>query len=339
MTMDLRKTMPVVDCGLYLDGVRQPGDYGYAEALERAKEDPKGFVWLGVLEPTKGQMDQLAEVFDLHPLAVEDAVLAHQRPKLERYGENAFMVLKTARYVEHPELTSTSEVIETGEVMMFIGKHFILTVRHGDACHLTDVRSSVDSGNVELLGEGPWGVFHAICDNIVDRYLEVAAALEQDVDEVEADVFGENPTDVRRIYHLKREMMELRRAVVPLVRPLQMLMSDRSGKVPLEIRRYIRDIDDHLQRVTEMIAGFDDLLSSALQADVSRVGMQQNNDMRKISALVGLAAIPTMIAGIYGMNFDFMPELKWPIGYPLALLLMVVTCGLFYRFLRKSGWL
>jgi magnesium transporter len=333
------KELPVVDCGLYIDGVRQPGTLDYADALQEAERHHNGFVWLGLKEPSAGQMDELAKVFDLHPLAVEDAVVAHQRPKLERYGDTMFLVLKTARYVEHPALTATSEVVETGDVMLFIGRHFVVTVRHGDACHLSGVRAELDDSKPELLKQGPWAVFHAVCDNIVDRYLEVAEAIETDIDEIEADVFSSGATDVRRIYNLKREVIEFKRAVVPLARPLEVLMSGQTGGVPQEIRRYIRDIADHVRQVTEMQLGFDDLLNSALQADLAQIGVQQNNDMRKISSWVAIAAVPTMLAGIYGMNFEHMPELKWTYGYYGILLVMAGACGLIYWLLRRSNWL
>ncbi|WP_163512708.1 magnesium and cobalt transport protein CorA [Fodinicola acaciae] len=336
---DLKKKLPVVDCGLYVDGHRVKGRPDYADALREAEKHHNAFVWLGLKEPTEEQMQELAEVFELHPLAVEDAVTAHQRPKLERYGETMFVVLKTARYVEHPELTATSEVVETGDVMLFIGRHFVLTVRHGDACHLSGVRAELDQSDADLLRQGPWAVFHAVCDNIVDRYLEVAEAIEDDIDEIEADVFTPGATDVRRIYNLKREIIEFKRAVVPLARPLDALYSGRIGGVPLEIRRYIRDIADHVRQVTEMQMGFDDLLNSALQADLAQIGVQQNNDMRKISAWVAMAAVPTMIAGIYGMNFDFMPELKWHFGYFAVLLVMAAAVALIYWLLRRSRWL
>jgi magnesium transporter len=328
----------VVDCALYVDGVRQPGSLHYKEALEEARRTPNGFVWLGVHEPTAEEFADIAATFDLHPLAVEDAVKAHQRPKLERYTEMTFVVLKTARYVEHQELTETSEVVETGDVMLFIGGEYVVSVRHGDACRLDGVRAELETHR-DLLAHGPWAVFHGIVDNIVDRYSEVIEAIEDDIEEVEGGVFSRRDTDVQRIYHLKRELLEFRRAVVPLARPMEMLLAGQVPSVPLEVQRYIRDVADHLQRVIDAIAGFDDLLTSILQADLAQIGIQQNNDMRKISAWVAMAAVPTMIAGIYGMNFDHMPELHWRYGYLLVLLFMVTVCGGLYRAFRRSGWL
>jgi magnesium transporter len=328
----------VVDCGLYIDGVRQPGTRHYAEAFAEAQRTGDGFVWLGVHEPTAEEFAEIAETFGLHPLAVEDAVKAHQRPKLERYSDMTFVVLKTARYCEHDELTDTSEVVETGDVMLFIGAEYIVSVRHKDACRLTGVRAVLEERS-DLLRHGPWAVFHGITDNIVDRYEEVVQAIEDDIDEVENGVFSRNATDVRRIYHLRRELLEFKRAVVPLGRPLEMLVSGQVPSVPLEIQRYIRDVADHQQRVTDSVAAFDDLLTSILQADLAQIGIQQNNDMRKISSWVAIAAVPTMIAGIYGMNFEHMPELRWRYGYLFVLLLMATVCGALYRAFRRSGWL
>ena len=328
----------VVDCALYVGGVRQPGMLHYREALARARQTGDGFVWLGVHEPTEEEFADIAATFHLHPLAVEDAVKAHQRPKLERYTEMTFVVLKTARYCEHDELTETSEVVETGDVMLFIGAEYVVSVRHGDACQLDRVRAELES-HAELLAHGPWAVFHAVTDSIVDRYNEVVEAIEDDIDEVEAGVFSREATNVQRIYHLKRELLEFKRAVVPLGRPLEMLLSGQVPSVPLEIQRYIRDVADHVQRVTDSVAGFDDLITSILQADLAQIGLQQNNDMRKISAWVAIAAVPTMIAGIYGMNFDHMPEKHWVLGYPMVMVLMATICGLMYRAFRRSRWL
>jgi magnesium transporter len=328
----------VVDCALYVDGVRQQGTLHYKEALEEARGTSNGFVWLGVHEPTAEEFAEIAATFDLHPLAVEDAVKAHQRPKLERYTEMTFVVLKTARYVEHQELTETSEVVETGDVMLFIGAEYVVSVRHGDACRLDGVRAELETHR-DLLAHGPWAVFHGIVDNIVDRYSEVVEAIEDDIEEVEGGVFSRRDTDVQRIYHLKRELLEFRRAVVPLARPMEMLLAGQVPSVPLEVQRYIRDVADHLQRVIDAIAGFDDLLTSILQADLAQIGIQQNNDMRKISAWVAIAAVPTMIAGIYGMNFDNMPELRWKYGYFIVVGVMVSVCLGLYRGFRRSGWL
>ncbi|MCW2505087.1 MAG: corA [Actinomycetia bacterium] len=328
----------IMDCGLYLDGIRKAGRIDYREALDEARRHSDGFVWLGLHEPIPGEFDDIAATFDLHPLAVEDAVKAFQRPKLERYSDMTFVVLKTARYVGHGELTETTEVVETGDVMLFIGRNYVVSVRHGDACKLGDVRSGLEN-DPDLLRHGPWAVFHAVTDKVVDDYLVVVDEIEDDIDAVEVGVFSRSSTDVQKIYQLKRELVEFKRAVMPLARPLEALTSGQVAAVPLEVRRYIRDIADHHSRVTEQVAGFDDLLTSILQASLAQVGIQQNNDMRKISAWVAIAAVPTMIAGIYGMNFEHMPEKGWYYGYPGVMVLMSGICLVMYRAFRHSGWL
>jgi magnesium transporter len=329
----------IVDCGLYIDGVRQPGQWDYADALAEARRRDNAFIWIGLHEPDADEFADIAQTFGLHELAVEDAIKAFQRPKIERYGDTSFIVVRTARYVAHAELTETSEVVETGDVMLFINKYFVITVRHGDACRLAPIRSDLESKQ-ELLAQGPWAVFHAVADRVVDLYLDVAAQVEQDLDELEVSVFGRTGGGgVQRIYQLKRELVEFKRAVFPLQRPLQALVGGQVPGVPGEIRRYIRDVADHLSRTIEQLNTFDDLLNSILQARLAQVSVDQNNDMRKIAAWAAIAAVPTAIAGIYGMNFAFMPELHWRFGYFGALALMFGLCFLLYRAFRKSGWL
>jgi magnesium transporter len=328
----------VIDCGVYVDGVRTAGRLNYADALEKAKDHENAFVWIGLHEPSAEEFADIATVFDLHELAAEDAVAAFQRPKLERYADVTFAVVKTARYVRSGELTATSEVVETGDVMLFIGTKFVITVRHGDAVRLRGVRAELEERR-DLIRQGPWAVFHAVVDQIVDRYVEVVDAIEDDIDELEAGVFGTANSDVQRIYQLKREVVELKRAVLPLARPLDNLVSGVVPSVPQEIRRYIRDVGDHHSRVVDQIASFDDLLNSILAASLAQAGIQQNNDMRKISAWAAIGVVPTAIAGIYGMNFKYMPELGWRFGYPLILLIIFAVCMSLYRLFKKSGWL
>lgn len=333
----------VVDCGLYVDGRRVEGHRSYAEELAEAAKHENGFVWLGLFEPTAEALGEIARTFDLPALAVEDAVHAHQRPKLERYDDTTFIVLKSARYVEHEHLTETSDVIETGEVMLFVGRHFIVSVRHGKGGRLSEVRKTVDQRG-ELARHGPWAVAYAVADHTVDDYLIVIAEVEDDVEEVEEGVFSRGGSeDVARIYQLKRELMELRRAVLPLARPMTLLASDAPDvgppDVPMEVRQLFRDVEDHLVRVSEQVNSYDGLLSDVLDATLAQIGIQQNDDMRKISAWVAIAAVPTMLAGIYGMNFHHMPELHWRFGYPLVLTVMVTVCCLLYRAFRRSGWL
>ncbi|MGA8114586.1 MAG: magnesium/cobalt transporter CorA [Actinocatenispora sp.] len=329
----------IVDCGLYIDGVRQPGQWDYRDALTEARSREDSFVWVGLHEPDADEFADIAQTFGLHELAVEDAVKSYQRPKVERYGEITFAAVRTARYVEHAELTETSEVVETGDVMMFISQHFVITVRHGDACRLAPVRSELEAKQ-ELLAQGPWAVFHAVVDRIVDLYLDVAAAIEQDIDVVEAGVFGRSGGGrIQRIYQLKRELVEFKRAVVPLARPLNSLVSGRTPGVPSEIRRYIRDVADHLSRTVEQVVTFDDLLNSILQARLAQLSVDMNNDMRKIAAWAAILAVPTAVAGVYGMNFKHMPELNWAYSYEVVMVVILIICLVLYRIFRRSGWL
>ncbi len=328
----------VVDCGLYVDGVRQPGEWNYVEALAAARRQHQAFVWLGLHEPSLAEMAGIAEAYGLHELAVEDAVKAQQRPKLEHFGEVSFLVLRTARYVEHGELTENSEVIEVGQVLIFIGPSFVVTVRHGDASRLAPVRADLESKH-ELLQQGPWSVAYAVTDRVVDLYVDVADQVELDLDNLEEQVFSRDSHGrIQRIYQMKRELVEFRRAVMPLQRPLLTLVAAQSP-VPEEMRRYFRDVQDHLTRTVEQVASYDDLLNSILQARLAQVTVDQNNDMRKIAAWAGIAAVWTAIAGIYGMNFQFMPELNWKYGYPVVVSVMLTISVLLYRAFRRNGWL
>jgi magnesium transporter len=327
----------VVDCAVYVDGRRQ-APVAPEDAL-RTAADQGGFVWLGLYEPTEEELTAISERYGLHPLAVEDAVYAHQRPKLEHYDDALFMVFKTARYVEHEQLTATSEVVDTGEVMVFLGANYVITVRHGEHSGLTDLRARLEEQR-ELLCLGPSAVLYAVADLVVDTFVDVANGVTEDVDELEASVFSpERTDDIGRLYQLKRELMSLRKAVSPLEGPLQKLAERQIDVVPDAIRSYFRDVQDHAIRVREQVAGLDELLSSILQASMARTTLADNEDMRKISAWAGIIAIPTAIAGIYGMNFQFMPELQWRYGYPLVLLLIVLACVLLHRGFKRNGWL
>ncbi|MDG4791070.1 magnesium/cobalt transporter CorA [Micromonospora sp. WMMD1102] len=329
----------VVDCGLYVDGVRQPGQLGYAEALDAARQQAGAFVWLGLHEPSQAEMAGIADAYGLHELAVEDAVKAEQRPKLERFGEVSFLVLRTVRYVRHGELTENSDVIETGQMMLFIGPNFVLTVRHGDACRLAPVRTELEARQ-EILRQGPWAVAYAVMDRVVDIYLEVTDQVGDDLDLLEGEVFARQAHGrIQRIYQMKRELVEFKRAVVPLQRPMMTLTAQVNREIPKEIRRYFRDVQDHLTRTVEQVNSYDDLLNSILQARLAQVTVDQNNDMRKIAAWAAIAAVWTAIAGIYGMNFDFMPETSWKYGYPVVLALMLVISLGLYRWFRRNRWL
>ncbi|MFF0228071.1 magnesium and cobalt transport protein CorA [Streptomyces sp. NPDC004629] len=330
----------VVNCVTYRDGARVSGGGDLLDTVERIRKSGDGFVWLGLHEPTDAEFAGIAELFDLHPLAVEDAVEAHQRPKLERYGETMFVVFKTVCYVEHEELTATSEVVDTGEIMVFLGQDFVITVRHGRHGSLGPLREELES-QPEQLAKGPAAVLHAIADHVVDEYLTVTDALQSDIDQVETDVFAENGArvDPGRIYQLKRELLELKRAVVPLARPVEDLATRPIRVVDPEIQAYFRDVLDHLIRAKEQIASFDELLNSILQAHLAQVTVAQNEDMRKITAWAAIIAVPTMVCGVYGMNFEHMPELRWRFGYPLVIGVISVACLTLYRGFRRNGWL
>jgi len=328
-----------VDCGLYLDGVRRAGRLHYADALAVAREHDNGFVWLGLKEPTAGQLSGIAETFGLHELAVEDAVKSAQRPKVERYGAMTFAAMRTARYCEHEELTENSQVVEIGDLMMFIGPQYIITVRHGGASELSRVRAQL-ADRPDLLVEGPWAVAYAVYDLVVDGFLEVASLMEDDIAAVEEQTFARRGHGrIQRIYQLKRELMEFKRAVLPLQRPVGGLVGGQFADLPAETRRYLRDVSDHLTRAVEQVVYFDDLLNSILQARLAQVTVDQNNDMRKIAAWAGIAAVWTAIAGVYGMNFHHMPELGWRYGYPVVVSIMLGVSLLLYRAFRRSGWL
>jgi magnesium transporter len=319
----------IVDCAVYADGKRLPDHFGLAEGYERARALPQGFVWIGLHEPTFEEFSEVESVLGLHPLAVEDAVHAHQRPKVEHYGDTLFVVLITARYVD------PTEVVSLGEVMLFIDDHFVVTVRHGEAAALADTRHELEL-HADRLCWGPTSVLHAVMDQIVDDYETVLRGVDEDVDEIEEQVFaGGRSNHAERIFKLKREAIDFRKGVRPLVAPLEDLIesSDDERKV------YFRDVHDHLLRVVEHLDTYDGILVSALNANLAQVGVQQNEDMRKISAWAGLITVPTLIAGIYGMNFEHMPELQWYIGYPFSLGLMGVVCWLLYANFKKSGWL
>ncbi|HET6748969.1 MAG TPA: magnesium/cobalt transporter CorA [Actinomycetes bacterium] len=329
----------IIDCAVYQEGRRRPGELALADAFE-ATEDDNTFVWIGLYEPDEREFDSVAREFNLHELAVEDAIKAHQRPKLEVYEDTLFVVLKTARYLE------ADETVEFGEIMLFIGPQFVVAVRHKPASELRGVRKEIES-RPDLLRFGPGAVLYAILDRVVDDYLPVIEGLDQDIKEVEKQVFsegGHNPAE--RIYMLKREVIEFHQSTAPLAEPLDRLVR---GQVPLlhqEMPEYFRDVQDHLIRVVDQVNGFRDLLTSVLQANLTQValrqnevGMRQNADMRKISAWVAIVAVPTMLAGIYGMNFDHMPELRWVFGYPLALLAMALACAALYRAFKRNGWL
>ncbi|HKJ12292.1 MAG TPA: magnesium and cobalt transport protein CorA [Ornithinimicrobium sp.] len=323
----------IVDKAVYRDGVRHDcGDL--AETLELLRESRDGFLWVGLKDPTDAEFDEARKALDLHPLAVEDALNGKQRVKVERYGETTFAVLKTLRYVE-----ATSDV-ETGEIMIFVGDHFAVSVRWGEAAPLAGVRRRLQEKPQLMRETGSLAVFHAVLDSIVDTYRDIDGEIQQDLEEMERAVLAEHDTGhSAAVYLLKREVLEFRRAADPLVKPVSWLRDPEGPISSEELRLQFRDVEDHLRQVVEHIDSYDRLLTDVLSVHLSQVGVQQNDDMRKISAWVAIAAVPTLLAGIFGMNFQYMPGLGWGWGYPAALLLMLIICLALYRAFRRSGWL
>ena len=328
------------DCAVYERGRRRPGRVPLAGAAQIMAETD-GFVWVGLQHPTEADVEAVADEFALPPLAVEDAVKAHQRPKLELYGEVVFAVLKPVAYIDR------DEVIEVSEVAVFVGRDFVVTVRHGDTTVLRTVRRELDEGQVDAAAIGPMGVLYRAADHVVDDYERAIAAIDDDVAEIEGQVFSTSGGDhAERIYKLKREVLEFRRAVGPLASPLERLAAGDVPGTPSELRPYFRDVHDHLLRAADTIDGQDRLLTDVLQANVARVSVQQsavavrqNEDMRKISAWAAIALVPTAIAGIYGMNFENMPELRWDYGYFLVLAVIATACLALQRLFKRNGWL
>ncbi|MFJ3787592.1 magnesium and cobalt transport protein CorA [Kitasatospora sp. NPDC090091] len=326
----------IVHCAIYRDGRRTECPDGHAGALAAARAAGRGsFVWIGLFEPSSEELEQVGREFGLHPLAVEDAVRAHQRPKVEAYQGSLFVALKTLGY--HPG----GHAVTGGEVMVFVGEDFVMTVRHGADSPLGELRTELEQ-QPEVLKYGPSAVLHAVCDSVVDGYVDVAVALQADLDELEADVFapGRIGRDTAgRIYGYKRQLVAVRRATGPLLEPMLRL---EGGGVPFvrpEALPYLRSVADHLARANDQVDAMDRLLSDILSANLAQVSVQQNNDMRKISAWAALAAVPTMIAGVYGMNFEHMPELHQPWGYPAAVALMVLVCVALHRVFKRHDWL
>ena len=322
----------IVDAALYTSGKRRPEPFVLENSLE-ACDGTDTFCWIGLYEPTEDEFESVREEFGLHELAVEDAIHAHQRPKLDIYDDTLFVVLKPARYVD------PVEVIELGEILLFVDRRFVVAVRHREASRLVEVRKKLEA-NPEELALGPSSVLFAILDRVVDDYAEVIGGLEKDIGELESSVFSDDvATPTERIYNLKREVLQFLAATAPMEEPLARLSRGNFPAINPELRRYFEDVHDHLVKVIDRINGFRDLLTSILEANLIQVSVRQNNDMRKISAWVAIAAVPTMLAGVWGMNFNFMPELNKPWGYPLALGAMALACLGIYRKFKRSGWL
>jgi magnesium transporter len=327
----------IVDCAVYEDGKRREGSLELSEAYEAGRDNGDGtegkFVWIGLKEPTAEEFESVAEEFHLHELAVEDAINAHQRPKLELYGDTLFLVLKTAKYIDE------TEVVETGEILLFVGDGFIVSVRHGDASDLHGVRVQAEERG-DLLRCGTSAVLHAIIDRVVDDYEPVIAGIEDDIEEVEVDVFDDDrgaPT--QRIYRLKREVVEFHRAAWPLLSPLDALEQGAFVAIPEEMRAYFRDVHDHAQRVDEQVNSQRELLTSVLEANLALVSVSQNEVVKQISSYAAIIAVPTFIASVYGMNFEHMPELGKAWGYPACLGVMAVSILFLVQYFRRINWL
>lgn len=321
----------IVDCAVYEKGRRRAGELPLERAGDAAREG-EGFVWLGVAEPSAREFEAIAAEFGLHELAVEDAVKAHQRPKVELYGDTLFVVVRT---VTHPE---SDGGVELGELLLFVNPAFLVTVRHGGT-ELGSVRRRVEE-RPDLLAHGTAVVLYAILDHVVDDYGEVAQTIDGEIQAVEREVFSAERTNpAEQLYRLEREVLDLYGAVAPLSEAVDEIAAGRFEAVPEPLLDYFRDVHDHLQRVGGRILGFRELLSSALQANLTQVSVRQNEDMRKISAWVAILAVPTMVAGIYGMNFRHMPELHWRFGYPAVLAFIAIVCMALYRRFRRAGWL
>ncbi|MET7915233.1 magnesium and cobalt transport protein CorA [Streptomyces avermitilis] len=337
----------VVQATLYRDGVRVSSSASLADTFRQLRDEPSGMAWIGLARPTESELLSLAEEFDLHPLAVEDAMEAHQRPKLERYGETLFVVLRAARYLDAPE------EVDFGELHVFVGPDFVITVRHGAAPDLSAVRRRMEE-TPELLKLGPEAVLYAILDAVVDGYVPVVAGVQNDIDEIETEVFRGDPAVSRRIYELSREMVEFQRATRPLVGMLHSLMAGFAKYgTNEELQRYLRDVADHVTHTSERVDGFRQALADILTVNATLVTQQQNAEMRalaeagfeqneeikKISSWAAILFAPTLVGTIYGMNFDRMPELHWVLGYPFAIILMAVVCTSLYVIFKRKDWL
>jgi magnesium transporter len=322
----------IVDCAVYEGGRRRDGELDLRGASQACLGDG-AFVWLGLHEPTPDELDAARREFGLHELAVEDALNAHQRPKLEVYDDTLFVVLKPARYID------AEETVETGEIHVFVSASFVVAVRHGEASSLRDARKRLEH-RPDLLVAGTGGVLYAIVDKVVDDYEPVVEGLAHDIHQIEAQVFSEDRDNpVERIYKMEREVLEFSSAVTPLTPGIDRLARGHFPLIHDDLHEYFRDVHDHLLRESQRIDGFRELLGSALQANLTQVAVQQNEDMRKITAWVAILAVPTMVAGIYGMNFKHMPELDWTLGYPAVLLVILTICIVLYRRFRGAGWL
>jgi magnesium transporter len=337
----------VVAAAIYRDGRRVDSPTTVADAARRLRDQGDTMAWIGLYRPAEAQLLAVAEEFGLHELAVEDAIVAHQRPKLERYGDTLFVVLRAARYLDEVE------EVEFGEIHLFVGANFVLTVRHSQAPDLAAVRRRMES-DPDLLRLGPEAVLYAILDGVVDGYAPVVAGLQNDIDEIETEVFGGDPKVSRRIYELSREVIEFQRATSPLLAMLTGLMAGfEKYETDDELQRYLRDVADHATTVAERVDGFRQMLADILTVNATLVSQaqneeiknlteasyDQNEEIKKVSAWAAILFAPTLIGTVYGMNFAHMPELRWVFGYPFALALMLVVSLTLYAIFKRRGWL
>jgi magnesium transporter len=323
----------IADVGVYQDGGRVPCGHDLAAALKHWGDHDACFIWIGFVEPSAAELQPVVDTLGIHPLAAEDAVHGQQRPKLERYGDEVLVVSKTVHYVD------SHEVIETGDLLIFLGCRYVVTVRHGGGIDI-GARRKILEADPKALKDGPAEVLHGLLDLVVDEYSSALTGLEEDVDDVQERVFSHAGQEhSQRIFLLKREVLTFRQAVVPLREPLAELATRDYPAVPEPLRPYFRDVEDHLLRVTDRLSGVDVVLSSALDANIAQVGIRQNEDMRKMSAWLAIGAVPTVVGAIYGMNFQHMPELGWKYGYLLAIGVMALICYALYRNFKHRGWL
>jgi magnesium transporter len=321
----------IVDCAVYEHGRRSAEVVALEDTYEESRREG-AFAWIDLREPTEAEFESVRREFNFHELAVEDAIKAHQRPKLEVYDDLLFVVLKTARW------TDTEEMIVFGQILLFVGETFIVSVTHGDA-RLQEVRAEVER-RPDLLAHGPYAALYAVVDRVVDDYGPVLDQLDEEISNAESAVFSSSSVNpAALIYRLKREVLELHSALSPLVTVVEGLTAGADPRVDKQIRPYFRDVHDHLLRADSRVHVYREALTSVLMANQTQASMRQNEDVRKISAWAAIIAVPTLITGIYGMNFEHMPELGWTFGYPLALFIMALACFLLYRQFRRVGWL
>lgn len=322
----------IINCATYTDG-RRVADIAMDD-INKVLQNPDQFIWVGLHEPNGDSLAQIQKQFKLHDLAIEDAQNAHQRPKIEMYGNTLYAVLRTA------QMNKSTSHIDFGETHFFVGKNFLITIRHGSSLSYADVRARCET-TPQLLRKGPGFALYAVMDSIVDQYFPVVEQLEEGLQKIEEKVFKEKPTrqTTEDIYQLKRELLDIKRAVSPLIDIASRLMRFDVTLISEETQPYFRDIYDHAIRINEMVDHARELLNTALEANFSLISISQSEVSKKFAGWAAIIAVPTMVAGYYGMNFKFMPELQWHYGYPAVVLFTVILCVIIFSLFRKSGWL